>query len=430
MEEEDSGEDLVPEVLDAEENPDAAGDEDMPDVESTGSNEDALPEVDQGAFYHVLIRMSAAEVRNAAAVSRTVRDLVRTDAFRRDHHRHSSSHMPLFFYRYWDYYLPAVVVNLCFVDIAARVARKVIYFADAPDPPIPSFDPRAFIIEGSCDGILLFSYRSRLYAFNPCTRHWGNLPPLHLTNEIVAFYGHGPLDNREYRVLYHPMEGQFDSRYWIFSPTFPDQPPRCIGRAVNMEVVDLSLERGITPSYEMPPVTVGQRLHWRPQIGQYNHNVLVFDTVAEVFDMIPPPRMLEGDLWVDVDGDQLLEINDKLAMTFISRERVDVWVLQEGEVWAHQYQIPLPVPQLAIFEGYDDEGFLSAAVFAVSEQRNALVQCPAIILHCDTGGDVLKFYSRTGNLTVLSRYTLQESLLEHPFLPMRRSDINHPQFFL
>lgn len=79
--------------------------------------------------------------------------------------------------------------------------------------------------------------------------------------------------------------------------------------------------------------------------------------------------------------------------------------------------------QLNVFGGYDDEGFVSAAVFAVSQERNVLAQCPAMMLQCDTEGNVLRFYSL--------RYMLQESLLTHAFLPMRQEDAidGDPPFF-
>uniref|UniRef100_A0A0D3F657 F-box associated domain-containing protein n=1 Tax=Oryza barthii TaxID=65489 RepID=A0A0D3F657_9ORYZ len=127
---------------------------------------------------------------------------------------------------------------------------------------------------------------------------------------------------------------------------------------------------------------------------------------------------------IPVEGDQLLEINGTLAMTLVSQTTVDVWVLQEGE-------ISLPVDQLNVFGGYDDEGFVSAAVFAVSQERNVLAQCPAMMLQCGTEGNVLRFYSLAGHLTVLSRYMLQESLLTHAFLPMRQEDAidGDPPFF-
>lgn len=134
---------------------------------------------------------------------------------------------------------------------------------------------------------------------------------------------------------------------------------------------------------------------------------------------------------IPVEGDQLLEINGRLAMTLVSQTTVDVWVLQEGEAWEHHYQISLPVDLLNVFGGYDDEGFVSAAVFAVSQERNVLAQCPAMMLQCDTEGNVLMFYSLAGHLTVLSRYMLQESLLAHAFLPMRQEDAidGDPPFF-
>uniref|UniRef100_A0A0D9YTD8 F-box domain-containing protein n=1 Tax=Oryza glumipatula TaxID=40148 RepID=A0A0D9YTD8_9ORYZ len=370
-----------------------------------------LRRVEVDALHQVLLRMPAAEVARCSGVCRRLRDLIATDAFRRGHQRHRSRHpMPLFFYRLDHWAFPdRVRVHLRAVDVAARETHPVIRFSHA-DADLRSADPRVFTIEVSCDGILLLSYHTRLYACNPSTRRWRRLPPLHDDHVIVGFYGHGAIDEREYRVLYHTTRP--GCRYWVFSLSFfPDQPPRDIGRPADLEAVRDVLAEGISPSYEMPPVAVAHRLHWRAQAD--SRNVLVFDTVAESFGWIPPPNQQEGNQMIPVEGDQLLEING----TLVSQTTVDVWVLQEGE--------------LNVFGGYDDEGFVSAAVFAVSQERNVLAQCPAMMLQCDTEGNVLRFYSLAGHLTVLPRYMLQESLLTHAFLPMRQEDAidGDPPFF-
>ncbi|EEE57152.1 hypothetical protein OsJ_07067 [Oryza sativa Japonica Group] len=337
-----------------------------------------LRRVEVDALHQVLLRMPAAEVARCSGVCRRLRDLIATDSFRRGHQRHRSRHpMPLFFYRLDHWAFPdRVRVHLRAVDVAARETHPVICFSHA-DADLRSADPRVFTIEGSCDGILLLSYHTRLYACNPSTR----------------------------------------------------PPPRDIGRPADLEAVRAVLAEGISPSYEMPPVAIAHRLHWRAQAASLN--VLVFDTVAESFGWIPPPNQQEGNQMIPVEGDQLLEINGRLAMTLVSQTTVDVWVLQEGEAWEHHYQISLPVDLLNVFGGYDDEGFVSAAVFAVSQERNVLAQCPAMMLQCDTEGNVLMFYSLAGHLTVLSRYMLQESLLAHAFLPMRQEDAidGDPPFF-
>lgn len=406
-----------------------------------GTHAPAMRRITETALYQLLLRMPAAEVARCRAVCRQWRDLTSTNDFRRDHHRHHYRQpVPLFFYRLDHQAVPLdpfedpdlVRVNLRAVDLRTRASTPVIRFAHV-DPALPIADPRVFRIEGSCDGILLLSYHVRLYACNPCTRHWARLPPLHLHHDIVGFYACGPLEGREYRVLYHAGLQDSDCRYWIFSLFIPDQPARYIGRPANSEAVRLVLASGISPSHEMPPVVVEESLHWRPQAGQDNSNVMVFDTVAEAFRWVPPPRRQEDDRWVQVEGDQLLEINGLLAMTLVAPTMVDVWVLQDymGEVWMHLYQIELPVAVIDGNHGYDDEGAITAAVFAVSQERNALVQCPHILLQCDTEGIVLENYQLDDHCTILSRYMLQESLLLHGFLPMRESDANDgdPPFF-
>jgi hypothetical protein len=85
------------------------------------------------------------------------------------------------------------------------------------------------------------------------------------------------------------------------------------------------LAGGISPSFEMPPIMVQGWLHWRPQLYQDNSRLLLFDTVAELFGWMRPPRVRDGNRWVQVEGDQLLEINGRLAMIVVAPTTVAVF---------------------------------------------------------------------------------------------------------
>lgn len=398
----------------------------------------------EAAIYQFLIRLPAAMVARGRAVCRLWRDITSTEVFLRDHHFHRSLHpMPLFFYRRDHQVAPLgdqVRIHLRAADIRRRESLPVLRFTHL-DPALPFPDPRVFQIEGSCDGILLLSYGDNLYACNPCTRRWARLPEIHRFAEIIGFYACDVGDGREYRVLYHSEFDDWERAYSIVS--FPELAVRFIGRPTNLEseALDLVLAGGIRPSFEMPPVMVQERLHWQPQLDQENSHLLVFNTAdeQEEFTWIRPPRvLLDGNRWVQFEGEQLFESNGRLAMIVVSRTVVDVWVLQDyvGQAWAYEYQIQLPVAAIQAHRGYvvDDgyeEAALSAVVFAVSEDRNVLVRCTHAFLQCDANGTLLQTYQLPANFIVLSGYMIQESLLPHAFLPLSHTDAHDgdPPFF-
>ncbi|GJN21270.1 hypothetical protein PR202_gb08733 [Eleusine coracana subsp. coracana] len=139
---------------------------------------------------------------------------------------------------------------------------------------------------------------------------------------------------------------------------------------------------------------------------------------------------------MQVEREQLLEINGRLAMIAGASTVVSVWVLQDyiGQAWAYEYQIQLPVAAIQASLGYVATPGPYAAyalVFAVSQDRNVLVQCTHALLQCDANGTLLQTYQLPANRTILSRYMLQESLLQHDFLPLRDTDAHDgdPPFF-
>jgi hypothetical protein len=333
--------------------------------------------------------------------------------------------MPLFYFQDPD----LVRINLRAVDIRDREPRPVFRFTRPRNHDV-------FRIHGSCAGILLLSSGDRLYACNPCTRRWAHLPALHVDHDIIGFYVTG-VYHGEFRchVLHHDRK-ESDCAYWIFTITGAAALPRtCIGRpgADDDELgLDLALAKGILPSHKIPPVFVANVLHWLPQAARDNTNVLTFDTYLRAFAMIPPPttRASSGED-VPIVGGQLFGIDERLAMTVISpaTAAVDVWVrCNVARSWYRLYRIRLPVDVISLNEGYDEHGGgLTAGVFAVAQNRNALVQCPRVLLQCDDQGAVLKRYrhepQHAHHWTALSGHTFQESLLLHPvILPMQDTD--------
>uniref|UniRef100_A0ACD5WH35 Uncharacterized protein n=1 Tax=Avena sativa TaxID=4498 RepID=A0ACD5WH35_AVESA len=354
------------------------------------------------ALYQVFLRLPAQEIARCRTVCRLWRDITGTEAFRRRHHDHRyRTPMPLAFFR-----PPGLArVYIDAIDFRDRVPRPVMRF------PLHHEELR---IHGSCSGILLLSSGDRLYACNPYTRRWALLPPIHVDNHIIGFYLADVYQDGggfAFQVLYHNRR-EPNCEYGIFElgAEAPEPPAWSIGRPALVHDVhlDLVLANGIAPSYMIPPVYVHVPvfLFWLPQAAWGNSDILVFDTTAQSFSLIPPPTIqVDGEVSPVGLGGQLLEIADHLAMTVISQARVDVWVQCNITLaWSCRYRIHLP---------------FTTVLFAVAQDRNGPVQCPHI-------------FPAAANQTIHSRHTFQESLLLHPdILPMQDTDAvdGDPPFF-
>uniref|UniRef100_A0ACD5XAU2 Uncharacterized protein n=1 Tax=Avena sativa TaxID=4498 RepID=A0ACD5XAU2_AVESA len=360
----------------------------------------AVAALNPDALYQVFLRLPAQEIARCRGVCSLWRDITDTDAFRGEHHRHPyRTPMPLIFIQDPD------LDSLRAYDVRDSVSRPVVRF--------PNHHHEVFRIHGSHDGILLLSSGDRLYACNPCTRRWEHLPPLHVHNHIIGFYAVGMDDENgnlfRCQVLYHNRR-EPNCEYWIFELGEEAPLPWSIGRSNLDEDVhlDLVLANGIAPSYTIPPVCVHAIfLFWLPQAAWANSDILMFDTAALSFFLIPPPTIqVDGeDIPVGVGG-QLLEIAEHLAMAVFSPERVVVWVRSNiNNLWSRRYIIPL-----------HQNG--AGGMVAVARDRSDLVQCP-LIVHAHHG-------------TFHSRYTIEENLLLHAaILPMEDADAvdGDPPFF-
>jgi hypothetical protein len=370
------------------------------------------------ALYLASLCLPAQDIARCRSVCRLWRGTTCTELFRRRHRDHCSrTPMPLFFFQ--DPEIAAF--NLRAVDIRGRVSRPVVRFARSPDREMLG-------IRGSCAGILLLSCGDTLYACNPCTRRWARLPPLHLAHDIIGFYDYatGPCGDSEFRVLYNDREDS-GSAYWIFTLGTPAPAPRCIGSPGPVELQDV-LAYGIAYSYySAHPFFLLNFLHWLPPpTHSDSSDILIFDTVAELFSVIPLPTIqVRAGEDVPVVGDQLFEIDQHLAMTLVSlaTATIDIWVRSSvTQLWSHRYRIRLP--------GGINGRILS--VLAVAQGRNHLVECPHFLLQCSSTESVLQGYQLAGHFTILSGYTIEESLLLRPsILPMRDADAvdGDPPFF-
>ncbi|KQK03208.1 hypothetical protein BRADI_2g06306v3 [Brachypodium distachyon] len=302
-------------------------------------------------IYEILLRVPAVYIhRSCRNVCQAWRALLGEGPFIAAYGRRRSP-MPLYFYHesgvLYDGYHgePDDLLysdDLHAVDLAARHNHRVLGFADTAvdfwHSDLDDDEPVAFRIRGSCDGILFLTdlQLGRLYACNPCTRHWARLPEC----PFVAFYAHGPAgDGREYRVLQaHPWEGEGGHPSTIYSIRVlgapEEQAVRLIGHptspAMSAEsalAIDDVLSRGIGAHLQGPPVMLHGTLHWLPTYNasdRHGYKLLTFNTVAEDFRWVSsPPALTDPDAIVDTDevygiiAFQLLEIDGKLAMAIM-----------------------------------------------------------------------------------------------------------------
>ncbi|CAM0947466.1 unnamed protein product [Alopecurus aequalis] len=361
------------------------------------------------ALYLISLYLPAQEVARCRVICRLWRDITATEVFHRRHRDHRSrAPMPLFFFADQDY----VGFALRAVDIRDRVSRPLLRFNQPSGHTVAR-------IRGSCAGILLISFHDRLYACNPCTRRWRDLPPLHVHHDIIGFYVTTGLGGFGCKVLYQ-YHGREDSAcaYWILTVGTAPPERRCIGRPGPVEL-DLVLSRWISCYYNLPPVLFLDCLHWLPQSSQDNRDILMFDTIAETFSMIPPPSIQVGGQDNSVVGLQLFEFDQHLAMTVISPAiTLDVWVRSNiTQLWSRRYCIRLaPVLQPNDF-------------FAVAQDRNVLVPCMRTLLQYDSLGAELQRYQLANHFTLLAeRHTIEESLLLHPSILLPAVD-GEPPFF-
>lgn len=320
-----------------------------------------------------------------------------------------------------------------------------------PDADAAIVDPEdmLFMVEGSCDGILLLSYLDRLYVCNPCTRHWARLPPIHPNDVIVAFYARGPPgDGREYRVLYHTGALLNYRTYWIRVLAAPEQHAVTpIGRRTSPampQALALALDGVLLaglPWPLVPPIMVHGSLHWLPLYASrklYNYKMVAFDTAVEEFRWISsPPALTDPKSNIEagfllINAIQLVEIEGMLAMAIIDHRpgtMIHVWVLHDyvNEAWVQRYKINLLAPAITANNDYDPLRY--APLYVVSQALHVLVPCPYALLQCDASGAVLQYHRRPHHWTICTGHLFEESFVLPAFLSAQGNDIE-PPFFL
>ncbi|XP_020146560.1 F-box protein At3g07870-like [Aegilops tauschii subsp. strangulata] len=291
--------------------------------------DDLIPEI--------ISRLPARAVLRSRAICKLWRSIIDDDRFPHAHRRHQP-HMPLL-RLYRDGSLappelnpPHLRVRIEGIDLRARASQPVIRFAVAQEhkhaieseeqrprrdrnfryiDPAKLSHPSAFDVHGSCDGVLLISHGWSIYAYNPATRCWADLPENDST--VIGFYVHRPSGN--FHILLSNRLRR--AEHWVFT-----MGHKVVQRRIPSPEF-LSDQNRIRPACESPPALVSGNLHWLPQSFQSDRQLLAFDTVSETFRWMSPPN-------VDADGRALLELEGMLTMTVMRGERtVQLWVMPD-----------------------------------------------------------------------------------------------------
>ncbi|XP_037446243.1 uncharacterized protein LOC119315902 [Triticum dicoccoides] len=366
--------------------------------------DDLIPEI--------ISRLPARAVLRSRAICKLWRSIIDDDRFPHAHRRHQP-HMPLL-RLYRDDSLaspelnpPYLRVRIEGIDLRARASQPVLRFAVAQEhkhaveseekrprrdrnfrhiDPATLWHPSAFDVHGSCDGVLLISHGWSIYAYNPATRCWADLPEN--GSIVIGFYVHRPSGNFHILLSHRLCRAE----HWVFT-----MGHKVVQRRIASPDF-LSDQNTIRPACESPPALVSGNLHWLPQSFQSDRQLLVFDTVSETFRWMSPSD-------VDADGRALLELEGMLTMTVRGERTVQLWVMPNYEqpAWFCKLQFSLSVDHIDRFSG----------VAVVSLEGDVLVHGERCVLQCDSKGRVQKHHKLDCHRTVAMPHLFKENLVRH-----------------
>ncbi|KAK1647826.1 hypothetical protein QYE76_065631 [Lolium multiflorum] len=281
---------------------------------------------DEIVVWQIFLRLPSKAILRCRAVCRSWRGITSAPDFLLAHHRRQPS-LPLVA-------LDATDSGLSLSDATAKC-----------NPPILGFDDYdGWKLAASCDGLLLVSLSNARFSIcNPATRQCAPLPGLTTVRHIhiAGLYPHG--SSGDYRVLYWKRP-----EYYILSMQ-QRHSSRRIGvptASPEMQMV-MREEEGLISKRRDPPIMLRNCLHWKPahyDDPNYAAGIVVFDTVAELFRLMPGPAAAATTAsrrtsLHDMDGSIGLGCFDEESAT------AKIWVLEdyEKEGWSFKYQIQLPV---------------------------------------------------------------------------------------
>lgn len=400
----------------------------MADVERARRRQQAgCPDLPEDIMYEILLLLPPKSVLRCRAVCRAWLRLASDRGFLLTHYRRQPS-LPLVYFVLNDGRDPDVSeYRLAVFDLRTNELQDVVGLSGHRNRWMVRENRLA--LHGSCNGVLLLSSDDQLYLCNPTTRHWAPLPPVHLNSVIAGLYWHGP--SEDYRVLY--CRRNRDRSYHTGLSERSNYFVMAVGsgkeRLVCRHVFSVNSSSRTGFARQTPPVLLHGNLHWPPVPSTPEH-VTVFDTVAEVFRWIPSPvPNVNSRSGLNV---KLLDTEGVLAMSSCWSEatpvdgpsRVDLWLLEDYNVWVCKYRVELPVEDISHFLGLLD--MWSAVV--VSSEGDVLVDLMHCLLRFDREGNLLANLPCDCSLLEIGPHMLKRSLDPHASLPMKNRGSHKPPF--
>ena len=241
------------------------------------SGRDPLAGIPEEILREILVLLPPKSVLRCRAVCRSWRRLSSDPAFLLDHHRRQPE-------------LPLVSAygNRLYPNLRAVHPREIrILFR------FPELFPFGFTASASCDGLIVAGQ----HICNPTTRQWAplNPNPKHRVENLLGLFRHPP--SGEYRVLYWRYPNDLYNMDCLIEYrvlTVGTDNPRIIRCSVTPFETEL-ISRGGPPIFGAAVLLDARlHLHWRKKFdAPPYHKILVFDTVAESFRQMRPPRARE-----------------------------------------------------------------------------------------------------------------------------------------
>ncbi|TVU47359.1 hypothetical protein EJB05_06957 [Eragrostis curvula] len=278
-------------------------------------------------------------------------------------------------------------------------------------------DDSPLAIHAACDGLLLMSFENLLYLCNPTTRQWVSISRPSLRHDtIMGLYAHG--SSSEYRVLYCRRN---HGNPLFFISTVNSEIERCIHPSLSSASMKKWMGKRSEDDHLKEPFLFNGNLHWLPCLGRQKNNILVFDTLREIFWWLRVPFKIRLAV-------SLLEVKGTLAMSnsHMGSSKVDVWFLLDyrNAVWVRKWRIVLPVLDIQRFEERD------WCPHVVSQERDFIVDGMEWQLHYDINGNLLKKFKCNGHMLTITTHILRESLASHAFFRVQDNrDMREPPFF-
>lgn len=420
----------------------------------------------------ILLRLPPKSILRCRAVCKDWRRITSDGVFLLAHHRRQPPRRLLSFLRDVGHGHDLDVLeslDYCVegLDLHTNQLRSVVRFTDCGfhdgDCPLKVY--------AACDGLLLMSYYTRSYLCNPATRQWCLVFPPDLKHDtIMGLYAHGSSHPREYRVLYYRIIGSLAVPPKFYINTVGSEKERMIWPETSSASVRKWLQ-GDDICLEKPCLFSGN-LHWLPYpyLTQLSY-LLVFDTVAEVFQWLRGPTRFRQVV-------SLLEMEGSLAISnsHMGGSEVDLWLLQDynSAIWVHKYRVKLPALEIHRFDergvtetdwcrevisleedvmveedGETDADWYTEVVSpegdvlveedgetgadwyteVVSPEGDVLVDVVNLLLHYDIKGNILQKFRCDGRNLNFMTHILQESLVPRTFFKMHEENAQEPPFF-